>query len=129
MSKTHKTDPIWVRAARHRRRHIDHGLDCEYADHSYEWATNRIERPCNVGVPRPTYDDCRWLLPVEDEPRYYSYTDSPSVVDCHLMWYGPSRTEERNRLREAVKDYNANGDTDHVELDHQQHRHGISYYW
>lgn len=70
---------------------------------------------------------CDYVLP--DQSPYY-FQDSPPRDFIKDTWYAPSRTEERIRLRDAVKDYNANGDTEHVELDHQQHRHGAGWrYW
>jgi hypothetical protein len=62
-----------------------------------------------------------------DSSRYH-YCKAPGRDNRRELWYGPSRTEERSRFREAIKSYRATGDIDHVELDHQQHRHTTAWY-
>ena len=130
MSHTDKTDPRWVRAMHHPRRKLLHGWDCELYNHRRYisgWADKL--HPCEGPVEtqyKYRWDKCRWELP-DDEPHYYCWY-TPTREDRRLYWYGGARGEERAKLRETAKYYRANGEVDHVELEHQQHRHGVSWY-
>jgi len=126
MSHTDKTDPHWVRAIRHPRRHIEHGHHCENKP-SARWVTHKEFRPCViVETPEARWLTCHWEIP-DDEYYSFWYGSHCSREDRRLYWYGGARVEERDKLREAIKDYRANGDIDHVELKHQQHRHDTAW--
>lgn len=60
---------------------------------------------------------------------YYAskvYGDHPNHEDRRLYYHGPERRRTRDSLRDAARDWNANGDTD-VEPDTRQHRHSVAW--
>jgi len=83
---------------------------------TWNWRTTRVTSP---GCTYDQTDRSRRTWWQSPPPRWYT----------HMNWYGPSRAEEVRRLTEAVKDYNANGDVEHVDFDHEQHRHRSTYYY
>lgn len=129
MSRTYKTDPHWVRSSRHPHRHIYHGWYCE--NHPAPlWVKYGDTHPCDIDeadTHRGDWKHCHWELPSYVYPAYYR-EKGPSKIDRRVYWNGPARAEERARLNESAKDYRANGDIDHVELDHQQHRNSVTWY-
>lgn len=136
MSRTYKTDPIWV-ALRRGASYIEHHWSCDRvhcdADLEFKHVTNRprTEWSYNGRVHYSRYWPlCTWQQSSESHYRTYHqrYCRGSNRAERRDMWYGPSRSEERSRLTEAIKEYRANGDIDHVELEHQQHRHNTDWY-
>lgn len=169
MSRTDKDAPYRVRAARHPHRRTRHGIDCEYAEHTYGWSREPKNDPCDIHMssghessrPREWHhyvgtrkmlrldltDYFSWKTVEVNEPFDYwrSIATTPRCdyglpywVDPwyrhsrrnerRLYWNGPSRTEERTRLSAIAKDYRANGEAEHVDLDYQQHHHSVEWY-
>lgn len=121
MSRTDKDRPYWIKGEDDPGNPIAHHYTCEYSPLGH-W--NRVA--CD-------YDDnnipkrdrkCRRFPQLEMS---YWYGHGPTKIDRHLYWNGPARAEERATLSSLIKDYRANGDVDHAELDHQQHRHDAAY--
>lgn len=66
---------------------------------------------------------CYWQ-PIHEPWRnkWWSWQPTPPKWFLDHVWNNAQRVHERDTLRDALKDYNANGDTDIQTLDNQ-HRH------
>ena len=76
---------------------------------------------------------CRWMVAYLDYPerkyRYWARRYGPRMRPyTHTTFYGPDRAQARDRARQAIADFRANGDTD-IEPEKRQHRHSVQWWW
>lgn len=113
MGKTDKDRPYYIRArdiGEEFHRHADwrgNPLECDlYDDHR----NDRWQRRNN----------CGWTLP-------YCFGGVPSAY-VSLVYHWPQRRQERDACRDAMRDWNANGDTD-IEPEPRQARNSARWMW
>ena len=145
MSRTHKDKPWWVQAAWYTP---DHDRGCPYRMSTLWWdaGSGRVDLvPCDL-PPEPIVSHLvtRWSSKSRPtrcfwEPDYrsafsshrYIYTWGPRREERHFDWWGPSRADVRDVLRDAGKCYRGEGDAGDREP-HGHHRHhtfGSFSYW
>lgn len=141
MSRTDKDAPYWVRAdlTRFTPKH-EYGCPFYFPRFTRRDPPNREcnlpERPvrqhrAHVSMKRliiATFPwQCYWAAPYD---RTWWYERPPSKKDRHFDWFGPDRAQARDECRAAMRDYNANGDTElDVVTDSPRHAGKQGYWW
>jgi hypothetical protein len=123
MSKTDRTMPYWVRAKNHPGdTEVSHSCADHPSDDRYAWGRLRAAEPCDLDSGPHT--NCRRSF---INNRYDSHISVPGWYIAH-HWTRPDRGGSRAECRDALRDYNANGDTD-VIVRAEDHRHTALWWW
>lgn len=123
MARTDKDRPYWVkkndttytRKINHYHNVWRHKGECTFSNEPYKSAEDDRDRYCG------------WDLTGKDKWHWYDGGVPKWFIDDR--YYNPERVRTRDTLREAVKEYNANGELDDFDYWNRQHRHNASYYY
>lgn len=98
-----------------------------FPEHEHTSYKHFPDRYCEGCASQPEHPTCVRQYACR-YPYYASkvYGVRPSREDRRLYYNGPERRRTRDVLRDAARDWNANGDTD-IELDTRQHRHSVAW--
>ena len=123
MSKTNRTDPYWVRAKNNASStEVSHSCVEFTLDHDRRWMRYAPTEHCDVDTGPKTLC-CRYFTSnIHDMP-----TSAPSWFIDHL-WTSLDRTRARDECRDAMRDYNAYGETDLIPTT-DNHRHDAMWRW